>query len=77
MLHLLTYFAAPATSTSRIIGDVVGATTLLVTVAAMWYVNKAVSKVKLQVIQERQKTWSVSHYTKKRSPAHDFTLQPP
>lgn len=47
---------APATSTSRIIGDVVGATTLLVTVAAMLYVNKAVSKVKPQVIQERQKS---------------------
>lgn len=77
MLHLLTYFAAPATSTSRIIGDVVGATTLLVTVTAMWYVNKAVSKVKPQVIQERQKSQLVPHHTKKRSPAHNFTLQPP
>lgn len=47
---------APAASTSRIIGDAAGAITLLVTVAAMWYVNKAVSKVKPQVIQERQKS---------------------
>lgn len=47
---------ASAASTSRIIGDVVGAITLLVTVAAMWYINKAVSKVKLQIIQERQKS---------------------
>lgn len=47
-----------AASTSRIIGDAAGAITLLVTITAMWYINKAVSKVKLQVIQERQ----MSHY---------------
>lgn len=43
-------------STSRIIGDVICAITLLVTVVAMWYINKEVGKVKPQVIQERQKT---------------------
>jgi hypothetical protein len=77
MLHLLIYFEAPATSTSRIIGDVASAITLLVTITAMWYVNKAVNKVKPQVIQERQKSRSVLHHTKKRLTAHDFTLQLP
>ncbi|KAG1880780.1 hypothetical protein F4604DRAFT_486216 [Suillus subluteus] len=43
-------------STSKIIGDVIGAITLLVTVVAMWYINKEVSKVKPRVIQERQKS---------------------
>ncbi|KAG2121598.1 snare associated Golgi protein-domain-containing protein, partial [Suillus clintonianus] len=66
--------SSPA-STSRIIGDVVGAITLLVTVAAMWYINKAVNKVKPQVIQERQKSRSVPPHTKRRLTAHDFTLQ--
>ncbi|KAG1864962.1 hypothetical protein DFJ58DRAFT_838705 [Suillus subalutaceus] len=41
--------------TSRIIGDVV-AITLLVAVVAMWYTNKAVSKVKPKVMQERRKS---------------------
>ncbi|KAG2072554.1 hypothetical protein BDR04DRAFT_937388, partial [Suillus decipiens] len=43
-------------STSKVIGDVVGAITLLVTVVAMWYINKAVNDMKQQVIQERQKS---------------------
>lgn len=43
-------------STSKVIGDVVGAITLLVTVVAMWYINKAVNDAKPQVIQERQKS---------------------
>ncbi|KAG1744957.1 uncharacterized protein EDB91DRAFT_169072 [Suillus paluster] len=45
-----------ATSTSNIIGDVVVAITLLVTIAAMWYINKAVNEVKQQLIKERQES---------------------
>lgn len=43
-------------STRKIIADVVGVITLLVTVVAMWYINEAVRKVKPRVIQERQKS---------------------
>jgi uncharacterized membrane protein YdjX (TVP38/TMEM64 family)/GTP-binding protein EngB required for normal cell division len=46
---------SPSASTSKIIGDVIGAVTLLVTVIAMWYINKEVGKVKPQIIQDRQK----------------------
>lgn len=56
-------------STSRIIGDVIGAITLLVTVVAMWYINKEVGKVKPQVIQERQK----SRYHEDDASQEDFS----
>jgi hypothetical protein len=46
---------SPSASTSKIIGDIIGAVTLLVTVIAMWYINKEVGKVKPQIIQDRQK----------------------
>ncbi|KAG0704111.1 snare associated Golgi protein-domain-containing protein [Suillus ampliporus] len=66
-----------ATSTSKIIGDILVAVTLLVTVAAMWYINKAVNKVKQQIIQERQESRSVPPHSKRRLAAYDFTLQLP
>lgn len=75
MSHLLTYFTASTGSTRKIIADVVGVITLLVTVVAMWYINEAVRKVKPQVIQERQKSRSVPLHAKRRLTTYDFTLQ--
>ncbi|KAG1869217.1 snare associated Golgi protein-domain-containing protein [Suillus tomentosus] len=62
-------------STRKIIADVVGVITLLVTVVAMWYINEAVRKVKPRVIQERQKSRSVPLHAKRRLTTYDFTLQ--
>ncbi|KAG2360290.1 hypothetical protein BDR07DRAFT_1378123 [Suillus spraguei] len=53
---LLPVLTASGASSSRIIGDVVGAITPLVAVVSMWYINEVVSKMKLRVIQERQKS---------------------
>ncbi|KAJ8591977.1 hypothetical protein M405DRAFT_788130 [Rhizopogon salebrosus TDB-379] len=44
-----------ATSQNKIISDVVGVITALVTVAAMWYITKQVNRVKPQIVYERRK----------------------
>lgn len=40
---------------SRIISDVVLAVTVVITVAAMWYILREMDKVKSQIIYERRK----------------------
>ncbi|KAG1744955.1 uncharacterized protein EDB91DRAFT_1199932 [Suillus paluster] len=43
------------TSKNKIISDVVGVITVLVTVGAMWYITRQVNRVKPQIIYERRK----------------------
>lgn len=44
-----------ATSKNKIISDVVGVVTVLVTIAAMWYITRQINRVKPQIVYERRK----------------------
>lgn len=44
-----------STSLNSIVSDVVGVITVLITIAAMWYVTRAMNRVKPQIVYERRK----------------------
>ena len=55
IVSVLTLFVGVKDKKSTIISDVVLAVTFVITVAAMWYILRAMNKVKPQVIYERRK----------------------
>lgn len=52
---LETSASSSATSSNAVISDVVGVITVLITIAAMWYVTRAMNRVKPQIVYERRK----------------------
>jgi len=59
IISVLTLFVGIKDKKSTIISDVVLAVTFVITVAAMWYILRAMNKAKPQVIYERRKARSV------------------
>ena len=51
-----------ATTQNKILSYVVGGVTVIVTVAAMWYIQRQINKVKPQVIYARRKARSVTAF---------------
>ncbi|KAG2064218.1 hypothetical protein BDR04DRAFT_284201 [Suillus decipiens] len=47
--------SASASSSNAVVSDVVGVITVLITIAAMWYVTRAMNRVKPQIVYERRK----------------------
>lgn len=52
---LETSASSSATSSNAVVSDVVGVITVLITIAAMWYVTRAMNRVKPQIVYERRK----------------------
>ena len=53
--RLMANFLGTKDTKSRIISDVVLAVTIVITVAAMWYILREMDRVKPQIIYERRK----------------------
>jgi hypothetical protein len=51
--------SASSTTKNKIISDVVGVVTVLITIAAMWYMTREINRVKPQIVYERRKARSV------------------
>jgi uncharacterized membrane protein YdjX (TVP38/TMEM64 family) len=56
-----------ATSKNKIISDVVGVITVLVTIAAMWYITREINRVKPQIVYERRKARQAKLYAESES----------
>lgn len=52
---LETSATSSATSKNEIISDVIGVVTVLITIAAMWYITREMNRVKPQIVYERRK----------------------